>query len=134
VKIGRTQAGRRDNEQSILPLINIVFLLLIFFMVAGKLSQSDPVRIDTPVSGSESETEVHNGRFLIDREGRLYHGGGEVEREGIGTILQGFDASREDVIVKADALAPTGTVLSVITDIRAAGIREVKLLTLAEQK
>ena len=42
-KMFRSQprSGRSEDDR-ILPLINVVFLLLIFFMLAGKLSASDP--------------------------------------------------------------------------------------------
>src|SRR5690606_15298132 len=61
----------RSDEERILPLINIVFLLLIFFMVAGKFAATDPLEIDPPQSALESEAGPRELLVLLDAEGRL---------------------------------------------------------------
>jgi biopolymer transport protein ExbD len=49
----RAPRRRLDEDERILPLINVVFLLLVFFMVAGRLTAGDPFPIDPPESASE---------------------------------------------------------------------------------
>ena len=67
----RFQARRPNrSEENILPLTNIVFLLLIFFMLAGRLSAADPFRIDLPVSASQAEASERTivvARAVISR-------------------------------------------------------------------
>ena len=43
----------RNEDERILPLINVVFLLLIFFMLAGRLSASDPFQVEPPRSSAD---------------------------------------------------------------------------------
>ena len=42
--------AQRPSEENVLPLINIVFLLLIFFMIAGALSVTAPFELDPPAA------------------------------------------------------------------------------------
>ncbi|MCG8693196.1 MAG: biopolymer transporter ExbD, partial [Minwuiales bacterium] len=53
----RRFTSRRSDDDRILPLINVVFLLLIFFMLAGRLSAGDPFRVDPPASVSADPAE-----------------------------------------------------------------------------
>jgi biopolymer transport protein ExbD len=129
MKIGTPRTPRADSEQSIMPLINIVFLLLIFFMVAGQLTQSDPVPLDPPVSRSEAEVDLHPGRFLVDKTGRIFHLGEEVAKDSLAQLAVSLSADHEELLVKADLASPTGEVLKVISTLRAAGAGKVRLLT-----
>ena len=49
----------KTSEEGVLPLINVVFLLLIFFMLAGRLASVDPFRTEPPLSASEGLTQKH---------------------------------------------------------------------------
>ena len=65
---------RRDNEPevNITPLIDVVFLLLIFFMVSTTFKQDFEVGINLPQSSSDasvSETQLH---VTIDKQGNFY--------------------------------------------------------------
>ena len=55
-----------DLDASMIPAINIVFLLLVFFMVAGQISASNP---DVKVPLSQSETPVSDAETLIEIDG-----------------------------------------------------------------
>lgn len=56
-------AGRTTRTDDLLPLINIVFLLLIFFMVAGQVQSTDPSMIEP---FAEASGERPAGRLRID--------------------------------------------------------------------
>jgi biopolymer transport protein ExbD len=55
----------KSDDERILPLINVVFLLLIFFMLAGKLASSDPFEIAPPRSDSAGGVESREILVLI---------------------------------------------------------------------
>jgi biopolymer transport protein ExbD len=67
-------------QEPMLPLINIVFLLLIFFMIAGSLQKLGPFEVDPPASqiaeARPEETIVlwfgKSGPSVVDVAGRLY--------------------------------------------------------------
>lgn len=48
-------ARRKPRAESIVPMINVVFLLLVFFLMTAQISQPDPFEIDTPVASSAAK-------------------------------------------------------------------------------
>ncbi|RZU98701.1 ExbD/TolR family protein [Spiribacter vilamensis] len=121
--------GISDDER-ILPLINIVFLLLIFFMVAGQLAASDRFAIEPPSSGSETEPA---GRItvLVGTDQRLAVGGESVAMGALSdTVLTMLDAgSNRQVRVKADGRVPALRVVAIMEQLRDAGAEGIDLLT-----
>jgi biopolymer transport protein ExbD len=39
---------KNDSDDNLIPLINVVFLMLIFFMVAGQIQKSDAIKLQPP--------------------------------------------------------------------------------------
>ena len=61
------EAPRKDNtDDQLIPLINIVFLMLIFFMVAGQISEQDAQFIAPPESISEAPTDADAPRVPVE--------------------------------------------------------------------
>ena len=58
-------SSRRPPLEPVLPLINVVFLLLIFFMLAGQLAKSPTVSVDTPLSQSANGPEARDKLLLV---------------------------------------------------------------------
>lgn len=131
MKLRRPPRRHQDSEQRILPLINIVFLLLIFFMVAGQLSQSDTVRVEPPRSSSAADMETPLARILMAADGSIHINGIPVApadvTETVRTLLA---ASAPDAIfVKADSGADARQAIALLAAIRAAGATGVRLVT-----
>uniref|UniRef100_UPI0025882095 ExbD/TolR family protein n=1 Tax=Alcanivorax sp. TaxID=1872427 RepID=UPI0025882095 len=57
--------SRRPPLEPVLPLINVVFLLLIFFMLAGQLAKRPTVAVDTPVSQVANGQEAREKLLLV---------------------------------------------------------------------
>lgn len=140
---GKPRRRPADEDQRVLPLINVVFLLLIFFMVAGQLSKTDAVKVEPPVSDSEKEAAEPPLQILITADGRIVLGGAEIAPDALssklGTILNANggttpNAQGGTVHVKADGAVDAVTVITVLDRIKAAGATKVNLLTTARQE
>lgn len=125
-----------SDEERILPLINVVFLLLIFFMLAGKLAASDPFEIAPPVSGSEAAAGVQDLTVLFGPGGSLALDGTIIApaalEEAVADRLSANAALR--VLLKADGRAEAHQVVAVMESLRAAGVERLTLLTLADDR
>ena len=73
--------SRRPPLEPVLPLINVVFLLLIFFMLAGQLAKRPVVAVDTPVS------QVANGQEAREKLLLVLKPDGQWFAEDSGTVL-----------------------------------------------
>ncbi|MCA8906580.1 MAG: biopolymer transporter ExbD [Rhodospirillaceae bacterium] len=131
----RFQARRPNrSEENILPLTNIVFLLLIFFMLAGRLSAADPFRIDLPVSASQAEASERTIVVAVAADGRLALDGAEVS----GPALEAALAERLDadpaarVQLRADSRAEALALVALTERLRAAGVERLLLITVPE--
>lgn len=132
----RLQRLRRkpNDDDRILPLINVVFLLLIFFMVVGRLSGSDPFEIAPPVSASDGDATGREMTILVAADGRLALDDAVMDE----AALQAEVAARiaaggaGPVRLKADGDAEAVAVVGVMEMLRAAGVERLKLLTVPE--
>ena len=70
MKLARRRSGSGNDDDRILPLINVVFLLLIFFMVVGSLSATDPFQISPPTSVNGDAGDPKDVVLLIGADGR----------------------------------------------------------------
>lgn len=137
---GKPRRRPADEDQRILPLINVVFLLLVFFMVAGQLTMTDAVKIEPPLSDSKKEVAEPPLQILIAADGRIVLGGTVIAPEALSgklsTLLNahGGTAHGGTVHVKADGAVDAVTVIAVLDRIKAAGATQVNLLTTARRE
>lgn len=133
MKLNNPRQSQRDTEDYILPLVNVVFLLLIFFLLAGSFKAADPLEIQPPQSRSERREEAEGPLIVIlDEKGQLALGGkrvadDELQRQLAARLSQG-EGGRV-VKLKADAAVEAQRVLAVMARLRKAGARKVTLLT-----
>ena len=126
----RLPRGRRPRslDDALLPLINIVFLLMVFFLFVGRLG-GERGTARAPVSQSrEAEAVTASPQQLeLLPDGRLQIGSerfGEAELAGRIDDWQG-----RSVDLRSSADAPAERVLRVLGVLRAGGVGEVRLLT-----
>ncbi len=124
----------RNDEERILPLINVVFLLLIFFMLAGRLAASDPFEIAPPRSASEGPVATQDLLVLVGADGRLALDGEVLDEAALEAAVAERLSKDGDarVRLKADGRAEATDVVAVMELLRGAGVERLKLLTVPE--
>jgi biopolymer transport protein ExbD len=90
--------ARRPRSEAIVPMINVVFLLLIFFMMTSRIAPTPPIEVTPPSATQET---------LAEGEAVLWIG-----PDG----LLAFGELRGDTVWPALAALPTDTVLTVTAD------------------
>ncbi len=139
----RISQGRSDDGDSrILPLINIVFLLLIFFLVTGALTAADPFRTTPPHSIAQTEARKDAIVILLGSSGQIAFDGRVMDEAGlknaIGTYLASEGAGAEGqppaVHLKADADVSGTRLVSMLNLLRDAGLERLNLLAVQKQE
>jgi biopolymer transport protein ExbD len=123
-------ARAKNDDERILPLINVVFLLLIFFMLAGHLAATDPFHIEPPVSASETEPDEPGHVILVGTDGRVALDGNVLDDETLKSALSGFvDSGATQFRLKADGAAAAVRLVEIMELLRSAGVEKVHVLT-----
>jgi len=123
------------SEERILPLINVVFLLLIFFMIAGSLSATEPFEVEPPASQSDGMREPDSVTILMSSDGRL-----ALENETLSEVrlLEQISTRMEDdprtqVSLKADGDIPANRLVRFTEALYESGVEKLRLLTVPEE-
>ncbi|MCW8827828.1 MAG: biopolymer transporter ExbD [Gammaproteobacteria bacterium] len=126
---GRRRTGHTPN---LTPLIDIVFLLLVFFMLTSHFVQEQALNIDLPVADSgEAVLEDDQLEVVINAEGRLLIDEHIVEADNLEAVLQRQLEGRSEktVRVRGDRGAPLGKAVTVLDAARKAGADSVDIVT-----
>ncbi|MEM9765338.1 MAG: biopolymer transporter ExbD [Pseudomonadota bacterium] len=128
--------ARGDEDERILPLINIVFLLLIFFMVVGRLSAADPFEIVPPRSESAGQPPNEPLIVSIGAEGQLALNGRLMEEEALVLEVKAARAGAEEaeLRIKSDGRVSALRVVALLDRLRAAGFASVRLMTVPAER
>ena len=120
-----------DSEENVLPLINIVFLLLIFFLIAGALTIPDLFPVEPPVSDSETPAAPVETIVLIGADGQLSLQNELIAADQLPALARAIIKKEplQPFKLKADNQAASGQVIRVIEALRNAGVQQTLLIT-----
>lgn len=130
-------ADRRAEEPqlNLTPLIDVVFLLLIFFMVSTTFNRESEISIDLPESSGEAvQAEQQVVEVSIDSEGRYFINQQPVANTQLDTLkraLRQASADQKDpqLIISADAKTPHQAVISAMDAARQVGLVRLTFAT-----
>lgn len=121
---------RRDRrEDNVVPMINIVFLLLLFFMVAGRLAPDSGAEVRPPASASEAPLPRGLPEIVIHADGAMRFRGRELAAAELAERLLVDGVPPAAVRLRADAEAAAGTVTAVVDRLAALGVERLLLAT-----
>ena len=122
---------QKADEINISPLIDIVFILLIFFIVTTVFVEETGVDVQRPEATSAASLDKNSILIAITREGSIVYGGSEIGSAGVrGTVRRLLQGNPDmPVIVQADRLASIDLYTKVHDEAILAGAKKVHLAT-----
>lgn len=123
-----------DGEERVLPLINVILLLLIYFLLIGRISALDPINAVPPRSVSEGVLEPGAIQVVMDAKGRLAVNGEVVGERDLQAAIAHAVARAESprIVLKADGRADAIQVIDAMKLIGGANVRALTLMTVQE--
>lgn len=121
--------NENDDEINISPLIDMVFILLIFFVVTATFSQETGVKVQRPRATSAKQIRKKNILIAITAEGTIHIQNKQVNFNHLKVILKNLiqDSPDSDAVVMADQNSKMDTVVKVIDACNNAGILKVSI-------
>ncbi len=125
------QKPREELELNLIPLIDVIFMLLIFFMLTTTFIHERALNVSLPVSnqGSEQRAPVKDHVIEIAEDGRIALDGHILDQSALRSALVAVAADHNPVVVWADANVINQKVITVLDLVRSAGITKVGLGT-----
>jgi biopolymer transport protein ExbD len=113
------------------PLIDVVFLLLIFFIVTTVFVKETGVEVSKPRAASAEDLQKRAILLAVTDEGRVWYGGREIGMDGIRAVVSALleEDPETPVIIRSDAAAPTEKTVAAIDAAKLAGAPSVSLAT-----
>jgi|SRR5690554_803731 len=126
----------RENKETIQdlnisPLIDMVFILLIFFMVSTTFVKDMKLELERPAASSSTTASTKAVRLYIDNSGQVYLDGTSIQPWVIQTRLRDLLKSKtqKSVLVVTDENVPSGKLVEVVDQARLAGASDVGVAT-----
>ena len=125
------QSQERRLDLTVLPMVNVVFLLLIFFMLVGRVGPREEFDITPPMSRSGQVESGQPVRVEIDRGGTMAVDGRIIDTTEL--IVLVTDMLRKNpstqIQLKADAGLDANGLVRVMETLRLIGVAKLTLVT-----
>jgi biopolymer transport protein ExbD len=115
-------------EVNLSPLIDMVFLLLIFFMVTTVFVQETGVEVQKPKAATATDLEKRSILIAVTQEGHIVYGGERIGLPRVRGLVSRLLRERDmPVVVIADETSHTGVVVQVIDQCKLGGAQQVSI-------
>ncbi|MGH1441743.1 MAG: ExbD/TolR family protein [Cellvibrionaceae bacterium] len=130
---------KKQEFESILPLINIVFLLLIFFMLAGAFTKPDLFNVTVPEARVDSKANRDNMIVLMNANGELAIGTTRYSDNELVELIKNKLADKVTVTplvvqLKADENVKSQDLITTMETLSTTGLQSIRLLTVASSE
>lgn len=121
---------QEKNEIDLAPLLDVVFILLIFFIVTSVFVQETGVDVDKPSAVSTKELERSVILIAITSDNQVVYAGTNIGVAGIrSTVSVALRKRERPVIIQADKDVLTSKLVDVIDQAKLAGADSVSIAT-----
>lgn len=125
---------RRKMTINITSLIDVMFILLIFFMVSSSFVEQPGMKLELPTIQSKEITRVENLVIFVSKEEEIFLGDKRVPIENLGPeiAIRIPNIQEKTLILKADQDAPHGLIVKVMDIAKRNGLTKIVIGTRIE--
>ncbi len=129
--------SRNPEEEvsiNLTPLIDVVFLLLIFFMVSTTFDTTSQLKINLPqASQTQSAESTRKVNLLIDAKGVFYVNSRELTNNNSATLKAALERTMIDgklpIVIQSDAASPVQSLVTAMDVVGQLGLPQVSIAT-----
>ncbi|QEW06553.1 ExbD/TolR family protein [Nitrincola iocasae] len=131
MKLFPAKPSSSGNEDNVIPLINIVFLMLIFFMLAGQITATDALQVMPPSSEVQAPTVTLEYELLMDADGALALNNQLITPEALREELSSLaeESAQVQLALKIDAQATASRLKPLLQLLTETGMKQITLYT-----
>ncbi len=125
------RVSKKKNDIDLIPLINVIFMLLIFFMVAGTIDNIDIIDVTVPKSETSGDSSISKTVIYLSADGKTAVNEDMVAEDDLKTIISTLFINNPDqeITIKADFEVPAKKLVSVMNLVEKSGGKKISLVT-----
>lgn len=117
-------------ELNLIPLIDVIMFLLIFFISTTSFVEEPGVQVDKPQAASAKLLEKNSIIFAVTSDGKIAYGGKEIGLGGVRPTVKRLCAKEPlPVVIQGDEKSNFGVMVRVIDEAKLGGAKDVSLAT-----
>jgi biopolymer transport protein ExbD len=124
-------SAKKDSSISITPLIDVVFILLLFFMLSSTFQREKQIEMKTSSASSESSSKQDDKshKLLLDIDEMIYIDGikYQLNSEEFNANLNNFVKNNEQVILAANPEVKTQKFIEILDSLKTAGVIKLNI-------
>ena len=125
----RRKRIREESNLDLTPMLDIVFIMLIFFIVTTSFIKETGIDPNRPEAETAMRAEQGNILIAISPSDQIWMNKNQIPLESVRILMEAAHAENPEssVVIVADELASTGLVIDIMDQIRLGGISKVSL-------
>ncbi|TNC86438.1 MAG: biopolymer transporter ExbD [Thalassolituus sp.] len=124
-----TNTESQEGDIDITPMLDIVFIMLIFFIVTTSFVKESGVTVSRPTASTAESKQGSNILIAIRANGEIWIDKRSVDLRAVRANTERLKAESPEgaVVIQADEFAPTGTLVKVMDQVRLAGVTDISV-------
>ena len=124
-----SQAVAEEEEINITPMLDVVFILLIFFIVTANFIKEPGLEVNRPDSETAEPTENAAILLAVGNAGEIYMDGRRIDKRQVkaNVVRLLAENTQGSVVIQADEKATADTIMAVMDGAREAGVYSISL-------
>ncbi len=127
MKVRRHATPPDDTGIDLTPMLDVIFIMLIFFIVTTTFVREAGIEINRPAAETATKQEQNNILVAISPEGEIWIDGQRVDIRELRGLIRKLKSEHPEaaVIIQADREARAGLLVQAMDQARLAGVRDV---------
>ena len=117
------------RQIDIAPLIDMVFQLLIFFMLTSSFVMQPGIKVNLPKAVTSEVVKYENTEIVVSSENVIYLNGKVVTTQELKTLLKQVAKMKQGILIKADRRASLGRAVEIWDMCRDLGVSQINIAT-----
>lgn len=119
------ESASENSEVNLTPMLDVVFIMLIFFIVTTSFIKESGIEVNRPESSDASPRPDAQVLVAVSPEGAVWVDGRAIDAHRVGEEVAGMISEDGSVVIQADRESTTGLLIEVMDRLQEAGVDQV---------
>ena len=126
-----TSSNHEESQIELTPMLDVVFIMLIFFIVTTSFVKESGIEVSRPQAASAKKQKRASIFIAIDSKGQVWLNKRMLDVDAVRANIEKLHAESPEgaVVIQADKKSETGILIKVMDQIRLAGVQNISVAT-----